>query len=143
MLCDDYCEYCRYSGVVCDPADESLMQICEYYLQTYERRPCPAGTGCYIREKVDVPTYEHRRRDSERKRKYRRYVASVLQGAQAAVILDFMEREGYTTSTLSRKMGVDPSTVRRWITEGGFANWDDLAVIGLPKPEGMPTLKEH
>lgn len=143
MLCDKSCDYCRYSTLVCDPADEHLFTACDYIGTTGHKRPCKAGRSCKVRIKISAPKSADRRDDTERKRAYRAHVSRSLGGLQAAAILAFMEQEGYTVRTLSERLVVSQNTVRTWLSESAFANWRDLAAIGLPKPDGMPTSETH
>ena len=143
MLCDNYGDYCQYSTLLCDPEDERSFTACDYIGATGKRRPCQAGSSCTVRVEVLVPNNVNRRTDTERQRLHRRHVSATLQGEQAAVILDFMRREGYTINSLAEKLKLYPNTVRKWVREYGFANWKDLETIGLKKPDGMPTSETH
>jgi hypothetical protein len=44
-VCDRFCNGCIYNGYF-----DGRHTICEYYLVTNERRPCPAGTGCTVKK---------------------------------------------------------------------------------------------
>lgn len=43
-ICDRYCKSCVFNGY-----GNERMTVCEYFLQTGLRRPCPAGTGCTVK----------------------------------------------------------------------------------------------
>lgn len=45
-VCDSYCKGCVYSNRV---AGEDIL-CCVYYFKTNSRRPCPAGSGCTVKE---------------------------------------------------------------------------------------------
>lgn len=45
-LCDHYCIGCLYNIITCG----GTCSICTYYLDTGNRRPCPAGTGCTVKQ---------------------------------------------------------------------------------------------
>lgn len=142
MLCDKTCEDCRYSTLLCDPADEHLFIACDYIGAIGHMRPCYAGNLCNV--KVTTPTpLVGRDRETDRQRLYRKYVKATLQGRQSEAIREFMHREGYTIASLAERLHVYHNTVRRWVREYTFANWDDLAFLGLEKPEGMPTAETH
>ena len=40
-VCDSTCRGCIYFG--------TFLRNCEYYMQTEQHRPCPAGKGCTVR----------------------------------------------------------------------------------------------
>lgn len=43
---DDYCKGCKHLAVI------SAGQWCDYIGSTRHCRPCPAGKGCTVKEKV-------------------------------------------------------------------------------------------
>ena len=45
-VCDSYCKGCVY----CQLASGDATFVCVYFLKTNIRRPCPAGTGCTVKE---------------------------------------------------------------------------------------------
>lgn len=45
-ICDKFCKGCIYSNLA---AGEDIL-CCVYYLKTNIRRPCPAGSGCTVKE---------------------------------------------------------------------------------------------
>lgn len=44
-VCDRFCTGCVFLGHA-----NGKMNLCEYFLQTGVRRPCPAGTGCTVKD---------------------------------------------------------------------------------------------
>lgn len=44
--CDSFCKDCGFSSLLCGD-----MLCCNYYLITENRRPCPAGFGCKVKQK--------------------------------------------------------------------------------------------
>lgn len=44
-VCDSYCNGCIYQGYATGD-----LKLCEYMLRTEKRRPCPAGTGCTVKQ---------------------------------------------------------------------------------------------
>ena len=44
-VCDRFCKGCIY----CQLASGNTTFLCTYYLVTDKRRPCPAGTGCTVK----------------------------------------------------------------------------------------------
>lgn len=46
-VCDSFCDGCAFSMKTNGASGE---RICEYFLTTGNRRPCPAGTGCTVKE---------------------------------------------------------------------------------------------
>lgn len=67
---------------------------------------------------------------------------ATLQGKQSAAMLDFMLQTGYTAADIADKLHLHRDTVRAWVREAAFANWDDLAAIGLVKHDDVPTATE-
>lgn len=59
-VCDRYCAKCIYS-TGCD----SWTYICNYYLETGNRRPCPPGTGCTVKSTGKKIRYLEQMRDIE------------------------------------------------------------------------------
>ena len=47
-VCNSYCNGCIYLGYATGD-----MKLCEYMLKTDKRRPCPAGTGCTVKQTGD------------------------------------------------------------------------------------------
>ena len=45
-LCDSYCKGCIYNGY----GVSDTVTLCTYFLATDTRRPCPAGTGCTVKQ---------------------------------------------------------------------------------------------
>ena len=45
-ICDKYCVGCVFLGYA-----DGAINLCEYFLTTGKRRPCPAGTGCTVKQK--------------------------------------------------------------------------------------------
>lgn len=43
-VCDSYCTGCTFLGY-----GNGTTKLCEYFLKTSFRRPCPAGTGCTVK----------------------------------------------------------------------------------------------
>ena len=50
-VCNSYCNGCIYLGYATGD-----MKLCEYMLRTDKRRPCPAGTGCTVKQKGERKT---------------------------------------------------------------------------------------
>lgn len=44
-VCDSFCNGCIFKG-----SCNGGMPMCEYFLITDKRRPCPAGTGCTVKQ---------------------------------------------------------------------------------------------
>jgi predicted nucleic acid-binding Zn ribbon protein len=44
-VCDSYCKGCVFLGYATGD-----IKLCEYLLRTEKRRPCPAGTGCTVKQ---------------------------------------------------------------------------------------------
>lgn len=140
MYCDEYCDYCAYNTIVCDPHSERLMVACDYIGCTGHRRPCKPGSLCTVRRPI---AEKHNTWSStSTKRRYRERVSKTLNGKQSAVILEFMQKNGYTTSKMAEVLHLHRETIRCWVREASFANWDDLAAIGLIKPDDVPTSTE-
>lgn len=57
--CDASCADCIYSFFV------SERFLCEYYLATDKRRPCPAGEGCTVRKKRKKPRKKREKRETD------------------------------------------------------------------------------
>jgi hypothetical protein len=45
-LCDSFCKGCIYNGY----GVSDTVTICTYFLTTDNRRPCPAGSGCTVKQ---------------------------------------------------------------------------------------------
>lgn len=45
-ICDSYCKGCVFSAYV----NGGVLRVCMYMLKTGKRRPCPAGSGCTVKE---------------------------------------------------------------------------------------------
>lgn len=58
--CDRYCAKCIYSTGGAD-----WGHICNYYLETGKRRPCPPGTGCTVKSTGKKIRYLEQIRDIE------------------------------------------------------------------------------
>lgn len=143
MSCDEYCNYCYYNTLMCDPDTERRFVACYYIGYTNKRRPCPAGRLCSVRIELERPkniTYKY---DPDSARAYYLHCKAVLNGKQRAAITEFMQRTGETKKSIARLLGISPETVRKWIAEYQFANWSALAAIGLEKPPDMPTIDTH
>lgn len=46
-ICDSYCKGCVFCGYF----NGQTLYVCEYFLRTGQLRPCPAGTGCTVKQK--------------------------------------------------------------------------------------------
>ena len=57
-VCDKYCQKCIYLTHISDGCD-----ACLYYLQTGNRRPCSAGTGCTVKSTGKRKRYLEQKRD--------------------------------------------------------------------------------
>lgn len=44
-VCDSFCDGCVFKGYA-----NATLYVCEYFFQTGIQRPCPAGTGCTVKE---------------------------------------------------------------------------------------------
>lgn len=143
MRCDNYCDYCYYNTLVTDPEDESRFVACDYIGYTGHKRPSPPGRLCTVRIELERPKNASYKYNPDISRSYHKHVRSVLSGQQRGAITEFMQTTGETTLTIAKKCGISPDTVRKWISEHQFANWNLLAGIGLPKPPGMPTIETH
>lgn len=44
-ICDSYCDGCIFKGIL-----QSDLRVCNYFLATKIRRPCPAGKGCTVKQ---------------------------------------------------------------------------------------------
>lgn len=156
-LVDSYCEGCAYLGKL------SGIPYCAFCDATGHMRGCSAGTGCTRRahgERAYSPNHFSFERQNERKpeRKAKLELSdaelsikeslrkkeaaarnrAMLQGRQREAILNYRNSHGLDTRTLAEMVGVKTSTLEKWISEYNKADWDKLAAIGLPKPEGMP-----
>ena len=45
-ICDSYCKGCVFNGYF----NGKSLTVCEYFLRTGQLRPCPAGTGCTVKQ---------------------------------------------------------------------------------------------
>ena len=45
-VCDRFCNGCVFKGYF----NGQNLSLCEYFLRTGHRRPCPAGTGCTVKQ---------------------------------------------------------------------------------------------
>lgn len=59
-VCDRYCAKCIYSTGCTD-----WGYVCNYYLETGKRRPCPPGTGCTVKSTGKKIRYLEQMRDIE------------------------------------------------------------------------------
>ena len=143
MLCDKYCENCYYNTLVADPETELRFVACDYIGYTGKRRPSPPGRLCSVRKPLNRPKNVSYKYDPESAKAYHSHVKATLDGKQRLAITEFMMRTGYSRQDISRLLGISSETVRKWISEHQFANWQLLEGIGLPQPPDMPTIKSH
>ena len=45
-VCDSFCDGCVFLAWA-----NGSLRVCEYFFHTGQRRPCPAGTGCTVKQK--------------------------------------------------------------------------------------------
>ena len=57
-VCDSFCKGCWYSQQA-----SGEQTLCTYFLETGIRRPCPAGTGCTVKQKGRKLTKWQQERD--------------------------------------------------------------------------------
>lgn len=84
-VCDKFCDGCAFEGKL-----QFDLRVCNYLLCTGKRRPCPAGTGCTVKEtgrrrkgwheeeansrknhRIRIPAQEKRERKREREQERR------------------------------------------------------------------------
>lgn len=64
-VCDSFCKGCVFSSY----GSSDRVAICTYYLTTDIRRPCPAGTGCTVKQTgKKVSMWEHENDEAWKRR---------------------------------------------------------------------------
>ena len=139
--CDWRCVNCIYSAYLSydnkGKRPERLL-ICDYIGFTGKKRPCSAGKDCTVRYLYDAHT-SVKREIAERQYRNRQRIKGVLNGAQRKFFQSYYESSGENHYTLAAKLGVTPAKIQSWYYEKAYANWNDLAAIGIIKPPDMPS----
>ena len=58
-ICDETCKGCVFCGYL----NGQNLFVCNYFLATNKRRPCPAGSGCTVKQKGKKKTTWQREAD--------------------------------------------------------------------------------